>query len=744
MPRVPTGFNPVQADTRLMSLRQDDTSREVGAVAGMQARQIDQNGQSLSAAGRAMMDEATRLQIEANRVQVVAAQNSAMQAKQALTFGEEGTMQGYLSFKGRQALTRPDKTPLTDEYAQKLRNVMADLEQNLGNDAQRKAFSVWGAGFETDFRGEVQRHVMGEFRQHEVSTYEGAQKLALNDAMAGWGDPGKVKNAIDGIPVPGNENQRYGGVRQSAYQFARAQGKSALETEYHVKSAVSAAHLGVITEALKHDKPAYAQSYMQAMKGDMLENDILRVMEPLQRHVDASMATNAVELTVKEFATKFQPTKFGELENVVRTMESGKFGDFGSDGKPLTSNKGAKYAMQVMPETAKNPGFGIRPAADDSPEEYNRVGREYLGALVKKYGNVGQALAAYNAGPGRLERAKQLATTDNVPESWLSYMPEETQKYVRNGMEKFRGGGGKPERPTESEFVQAAIKRLGPEATAEATRLTRSAAEHQYGIIVSSLKQRDDANVADAMRGLVANGGRMSALPPQMLADIPPKEIDNLYSFGQKIAKGDDITNPAIYNRLAADPEYLKKLTDDQFYRLKPELSEADFKHFAAERGRARAEKAASKPEEVNTTAINNILNDRLRSMGEDPTPKDGGDDAARIGMMRKVIRESVISAQMSSGKQMTDKDLENHIDGLFGRSVTFQNTFLGINTSKSSMRLLGMKHGDVPDDSREKIIADFKKKYGKEPSDAELLGIYWRYKNAGSTIDTTGAPGKW
>lgn len=93
--------------------------------------------------------------------------------------------------------------------------------------------------------------------------------------------------------------------------------------------------------------------------------------------------------------------------------------DYDKQGRPLTSSAGAKYAMQVRDATARNPGYGVKPAKADTAEEYNRVGREYALALRKKYGDEGGA-AAYNMGPGAYEayRAGRRA------------MPKETQNYI--------------------------------------------------------------------------------------------------------------------------------------------------------------------------------------------------------------------------------------------------------------------------------------------------------------------------
>jgi hypothetical protein len=123
---------------------------------------------------------------------------------------------------------------------------------------------------------------------------------------------------------------------------------------------------------------------------------------------------------------KYQPTEKGApivsqmtggvtAEN-IRTVESG--------GRPdAVSSKGAQGVMQVMPNTQKDPGFGVAPAKDDSPEELQRVGEDYYAAMQKKYGNDTLAAIAYNMGPG--------ATDD-----WLSKggdfnkLPAETQSYI--------------------------------------------------------------------------------------------------------------------------------------------------------------------------------------------------------------------------------------------------------------------------------------------------------------------------
>ena len=86
------------------------------------------------------------------------------------------------------------------------------------------------------------------------------------------------------------------------------------------------------------------------------------------------------------------------------------------------SPKGAIGLMQIMPATAKE--LGIDP---HDPQQNLTGGTRYLSSLLKKFGDIPQAVAAYNAGPGRIE-----TLIKRFGPEWQSHLPEETRKYVEN------------------------------------------------------------------------------------------------------------------------------------------------------------------------------------------------------------------------------------------------------------------------------------------------------------------------
>lgn len=123
---------------------------------------------------------------------------------------------------------------------------------------------------------------------------------------------------------------------------------------------------------------------------------------------------------------------YADLFRFVAQAESGGR-DYDSAGRVITSPKGAKGSMQVMDATNLDPGYGVRPAADDSLEERARVGQDYLKAMIGNYGgDLTKGLAAYNAGPGNVDRALAAAQQAGDP-NWMQYLPkpQETVPYVQ-------------------------------------------------------------------------------------------------------------------------------------------------------------------------------------------------------------------------------------------------------------------------------------------------------------------------
>lgn len=121
------------------------------------------------------------------------------------------------------------------------------------------------------------------------------------------------------------------------------------------------------------------------------------------------------------------------MVDITRSTESGGR-RFAADGSVLTSPKGARGEMQVMPATARDPGYGVRPS-NGSLDDDARVGRDLLAAYTAHFGgDPAKGWAAYNGGVGRVDRAIAAHGA-----AWLDHMPAETQAYVAKNMKALGG-----------------------------------------------------------------------------------------------------------------------------------------------------------------------------------------------------------------------------------------------------------------------------------------------------------------
>lgn len=689
------------------------------------ARQMGAAGDALQNAGATLTQEEVNAQGMANQVRVDDALNTVRKRQLALT---NDPTNGYANKKGAAALD-PDPLgrSLPQQYGEQLGDTINATAASLGNDAQRRVFNEQAANIATSFGGDVQRHMLQEFRSFGMETQQGTIKLAADAAKLNWDAPDKIGEQIQSASA-------------AVWKMGQISGEPANLTAAKIKDTTSAIHSGVIMAMMENNEPATALSYIEAKKGEMSADDLLKANSIIKADNRARGATSAAQSAMADLRPKLAPTNFDKMVAVTEQTESG--GNPNAVGKNIPGQGTAKGSMQVMDATAKNPGFGVKPVADDSPEERARVGRELIPALVQNYGgDPAKAWAAYNAGAGTVDKAIAAAKKNGT--DWTAEMAnfqspanfKETQAYVAKNMAAMSKADTAP-LPSLQDVHDNIRTKLG--ANPDPKLLAASLAEgtRMFTDFQADRKVKGDNAEMAAQQWLAQNNGNIAALPPQLrqaVLQYAPGKIDDLGNYAGKIADPVRADNLTAYNQAIGHPEEMAKMNDATFESfIKQNFTQRTARALARERQDQLDGKTDTTAEGLNRPAINSTLNNALAALKIPTAPTKGaqwGDaEKERIGGIRAFVDQSILAEQKQTGKKMTVADVQQHINKLFATDVTFKNTlWYGVEGAATSEKLMAMKMPDLPagaaDGLRKSLIAGG----NRAPTDTDVLNLYRR-----------------
>jgi soluble lytic murein transglycosylase len=687
----------------------------------MQSDQMQRTGSAMQGLGSELNAEAIEAAHLANQPIVADSEQKAQNAYNALRFGTpikdangNITQQGgYLQLQSKDALAPDPNTGLSLEqtYTGKLKDALGTIEAGLTNDDQRAMFRAQTANMIPGFQGQLQQHV---FQQQDVYTKQsnqGAAEMAADTAALNYNNPTIVDEQVKK-------------AQQAAYYQTVHDGIPGDMQTNAIKTTGSAIYAKVISAALDNNNPMYAQAYYEAHKGDMTANDSLAVIGKINTQVNAQTAMGVVNSTTQHFATQIQPNDITRLQGVVQSIESA--GNPNAVGKFIPGQGTAKGSMQVMDATNANPGYGVKPAQDNSPAERARVGNDYIVALVQKYSGIDKGFAAYNAGPGTLESAIKAD-----PNNWLAHMPKETQAYVNKGMAMYQSGGGAASFPTEIEFVNHAKSQLPATANPQLISLTQTQAEQQYAMLKQARKEQGEQALQQAQQALIANGGQLNALPPSVitnLAAVNPGAVDGLTSFAKAVnpaTRDQVVTDQKAFAMAVTYPNELAKMSDATFAGfLKTNFSPSDQEKISKLRAGVINGTTDTGIGSVNFTAMNKVLSNRLTAYGiSPPKPNASDDDKQRWGSIQHFVSDDIMAAQRDTGRKLTPDEITQHVDKLLMTNINFRNWYGSVEQTP----MMTMQKGDITSSDADAIKASFAKHGISNPTNDQILRAYWK-----------------
>ena len=356
MPRVPTydNFQVNQNTLPQVRLAMPDAPT-MPDVAGQQAQQM---GQAMQQTGGKLAQIALAMQTEANRAREADAMNRLIKADTDLSAEAS-------QFRGRNALERPGGKPLPEEYTEKLQSTIDEINNSLGNDAQKAAFKQQAAQVSAQFY----RRVTGHFVEQQKVFAEESTKGRLGVALERIG------------ALPDNEEafaQSLGAVRASVDELTALRGgdQQAADLEFN-KAADQAYQLRY--KAWAQSNPVAALASFQANRGRVSPLMRERIADDLFRSAAPILVNDAKPWVAGVGST---PSDRPELAGEPRGVRNNNPGNIRQSSKPW---QGEVKGTDTAYATFETPEAGIRAMAKNLLTYQDTHGLNTVSAIVSRW-----------------------------------------------------------------------------------------------------------------------------------------------------------------------------------------------------------------------------------------------------------------------------------------------------------------------------------------------------------------------
>lgn len=631
---------------------------------------------------------------------------------------------GAYSRRGRDAFGLPEQ--VFPEWDKRVGEIEARLTP-----AQRQAFQRSATGRRTDLQRGLSRHIMQESERFYSDEAKAYVSTAVQSAAANYTDPERVNTEIER-------------VARGVMSMPEMRGASPMVVNEAIRQAQSKVYVGV-AERMLLDDPAAAETYLLANQDRMSPGDVQTLREKLQPLVQAREVTAIADEIWSGVGSGAGPGPGSETvwANMIRQESGGR--QFDADGKPLTSSAGAIGIAQVMPgtgpEAARLAGLPWDEERYKTDADYNKaLGRAYFQQQVKAFGDDRLAAAAYNAGPGAVQKWLREIGDPRTGEITMAEFVEripfaETRNYVKavapDGPAAAQAAGGEP---TLSSLMAQARRVADPRMR----RQVESEIGRMWQLREAEKSAADEAMVEDinaAVEGAPPGARLDTVLSPDQLAwaQREGKVAAWQARLTSRINDAQVVTDPRTMTSLqtlftkaengdAAALAEVRAMNPVEYYdKLDPTARD-----YVQRRRGALVAPARSQEKPADFASEDELLRVHVFGpLGISPKPDDKEDeDAAALRTQFQTAYWQRLNerqkledrAASSEEKQQIMKDLMTSF------VVTTRNRILPDSTEQ--VRAFQI---EVPDDQRSMIVDAYRRKLKRDPEESEILAAYAR-----------------
>ncbi len=682
---------------------------------------------ALSNAAETIGRQADQFTQQINGTLALDATNKLKARAAQLTYGQptdtrDPTTGGFMNVSGSAALGSNGRPAILDTYPQQLQEYANNLAAGLHGGAAAM-FQQQAQSTQDEFGAQLLQHVQNQAEVAHREAMQNAYQTALANAAASPNSASTIAGGMNTLDM------LYGDVLNRAGVEAADAAITPLKSKY----------LSTIIQArIQAGDIGNAQAFFSNNVHDMQASDIMTIGGQLQNEGARQTGIAAAQTGTQPLQAQWDPPPNQTLQNVVRSIESGGKGDTNPDGtqllgQPTPDGQRAMYAMQVLPTTAHDANYlgplGVTPAKDDSAAEYDRVGSQMLDGLLTRYhGNAQQAMAAYTAGYGAVDKA----IADNGA-NWLQALGPNTQAYVAKGTAALQAGNTAPQMLTQNQYINAAVAALPANPTPQMVEAARSHAVELYNSDLQAFNVRKENAISSWQSAIVAANGDTSRILPatvQAVNRYAPGEAAHMNAFAAAV---NGTTNPttdnATFSRMITDPTWLGSLTPSQYEQIKmTKIAPADRGKADDMRNTAAPQTAAVPQQQViDTASINNAINPRLASMGLTGDTLTGSsklaadEQAARI---RVNFLNHVVDLQTSLGRKLSPAETQQAADQFLSQTAAPPPAHWYNWGTQPAKPLAAFKPDELPNNLGARARAALVKNGVTNPTDEQVMNL--------------------
>jgi hypothetical protein len=634
---------------------------------------------------------------------------------------------GAYAKRGRDAFGLPEQVfPQWDQQ-------VGQIEGRL-TPAQRDAFRRQAQGRRTDLQRGLSRHVLQESERFYSDEAKAYVSTAVQSAAANYTDPERVNTEIER-------------VARGVMSMPEMRGASPVVINEAIRQAQSKVYVGV-AERMLLDDPSAAETYVLANQDRMSPGDVQNLREKLQPLSQAREVTAIADQILSGVgpagaASGPGPGSEAVWANMIRRESGGR--QFDADGKPLTSSAGAVGIAQVMPDTgpeaARLAGLPWDEERYKTDADYNKaLGRAYFQQQVKTFGDDRLAAAAYNAGPGAVQKwLREIGdprTGEVTMAEFVERIPfEETRNYVKavapDGPARAQAASGEPtlsslmaqargvSDPRQRRSVEQEITRMWTLRETEMAAADEAMTEDINAAVEAAPPgARLDTVLSPDQLAWATRSGKVSAWQARLTNRIndaqvvtDPRTMTSLQALFTRAENGDAAAMAEV--RAMNPVEYFDKL-------------DPTARDYVQRRRGALVAPARSQEKPADFASEDELLRVHVFGpLGITPKPDDKEDEtaAALRTQFQTSYWQRLNERQKLEGRPASSEEKQQIMrDLMTSFAVTTRNRFLPDSTEQ--VRAFQI---EVPDDQRSMIVDAYRRKLNRDPEESEILAAYAR-----------------